>query len=109
MNLHNLKTWPQYFDAIEQGRKTLEIRKNDRGFAVGDILRLLEYYPAQDKYTGNEAYVLVTDILHGAPKGARGYFGVADGYCAMSIRVIQVSREVKQIINARHAMHEVAQ
>lgn len=42
MNKHYLKTVQPYFDAIDQGLKTFEIRKNDRDFKVGDILVLLE-------------------------------------------------------------------
>lgn len=45
MTTHDLKTWPAYFAAVERGHKTFEIRENDRGFAVGDILLLREWVP----------------------------------------------------------------
>ena len=33
---HDLKTWPEFFDAILDGRKTFEVRDTrDRDFAVG--------------------------------------------------------------------------
>jgi len=53
--IHELKTWPDYFKRIEDGSKTFEIRRNDRGFQAGDTLRLREYDPAADHYTGREA------------------------------------------------------
>ena len=35
---HELKIWPEFFDAVERGDKTAEIRVNNRPFAVGDRL-----------------------------------------------------------------------
>lgn len=59
---HDLKAWPEYFVAVSDGRKTFEIRKNDRGFKVGDILMLREYIPSSDEYTGCYILVKVTYI-----------------------------------------------
>jgi Domain of unknown function (DUF3850) len=38
---HTLKTLPDYWDAIDRGEKTFEVRRDDRGFQKGDVLRLL--------------------------------------------------------------------
>ncbi|EAK9780846.1 ASCH/PUA domain-containing protein [Listeria monocytogenes] len=40
---HELKILSEYFWDIAEGRKTFEIRKNDRDFQVGDTLILLEW------------------------------------------------------------------
>lgn len=36
MTTHRLKIHEQYADAVLNGTKTFEIRKNDRGYEVGD-------------------------------------------------------------------------
>ena len=38
--LHELKISPEYYDAVVNGIKPFEIRKNDRNYSVGDALRL---------------------------------------------------------------------
>jgi len=47
---HELKTWPQYFQAVKEGRKTFEWRKNNRGFQSGDTVNLREYDPKKREY-----------------------------------------------------------
>ena len=47
---HDLKIKPEYFTAIADGRKTFEVRYNDRGFHVNDTLRLMEH--TGEEYTG---------------------------------------------------------
>lgn len=49
---HYLKILPQYYMDVESGRKTFEIRFNDRGYKVGDILHLQEFCGGE--YTGRE-------------------------------------------------------
>ncbi|AKG88281.1 DUF3850 domain-containing protein [Listeria monocytogenes] len=61
---HELKIAPEYFEAVTEGRKTFEIRKNDRNFEVGDTLVLQEF--DNGEYTGREYWedvVYITDYL----------------------------------------------
>ena len=62
MKIHALKTWPEYFEAVAGGEKTFEIRKDDRGFKVGDVLELREYRITEDRYTGRSLWRRVTYI-----------------------------------------------
>jgi hypothetical protein len=64
---HELKTWPEFFDALLSGAKTFEYRRDDRGFRVGDVLCLREWDPQTQDYSGREmrrsvTYLLQTDI-----------------------------------------------
>jgi hypothetical protein len=81
---HELKTWPGPFQAIVDGTKTFEFRRDDRGFEVGDILDLVEWDP-HTKYAVGPEYrrlrVVVTYVL------AAG-FGVPPGFVVMSIAKI---------------------
>ncbi|MBM7715341.1 hypothetical protein JOC94_002328 [Bacillus thermophilus] len=52
--LHELKILPGYFEEVEKGIKTFEIRKNDRDYQVSDFLLLKEFDPKTKTYTGKE-------------------------------------------------------
>lgn len=43
MNVHNLKIRPNYFKDVIAEVKKIEIRFNDRGFEVGDLIVLEEF------------------------------------------------------------------
>lgn len=102
MTCHELKISPVYFDAVSNGVKDFEIRKNDRDFKVGDTLRLKEYdrdmvsvrlnedcsvSSVTGGYTGRACDAAVTFILtfEDFPQG------IKEGYCIMGIRTAGVS------------------
>lgn len=81
--IHELKTWPQYYNQIRIGAKRFELRRDDRGgFHVGDLLILREWQPEGEHYTGYVTVAVVTyvltDIEHLAP-----------GYAALGIAVME--------------------
>lgn len=63
MKVHYLKTIQPYFEEIWMCRKTFELRKNDRGFEVGDVVVLMEYERAKNQYSGNQIIGVITYIL----------------------------------------------
>lgn len=79
MTTHFLKTWLPFFARVRNGSKRYELRKDDRGYAVGDHLILLEFDPRTETYSGRQLEVLVTDVLRNAE------FGLMPGYCILSI------------------------
>jgi hypothetical protein len=76
MTQHELKTINPHFQDQFNGRKTFEIRRDDRGFQVGDTLKLLEYEMFTNTYSGRWVTVFVTHILS-------GYQSVEDGLVVM--------------------------
>ena len=77
--VHELKILPVYFDKVRFGEKRFEIRKDDREYKVGDILRLKEWDVGY--YTGEEIDVAVRYILHDYEFPD----GIKPGYCIMAI------------------------
>ena len=43
--IHELKTYPKYFQETIEGNKPFEIRKDDRDFHVGDVLKMKKAHP----------------------------------------------------------------
>lgn len=82
---HILKTHPQYFNDILSGKKNFELRKDDRGFQVGDTLKLEEFDPEPNKgkgaYLGRSILVVVTYKLTGINFG----YGLHEDFCILGI------------------------
>ena len=78
-NIHELKTWKEYFEEVFMGRKTFEVRKNDRNFQKGDILILKEWDNENQEYTGRQMARGISYILNG------GQFGVENGFVVIAL------------------------
>lgn len=76
---HYLKTWPEFFRAVKDERKTFEVRKNDRDFREGDTLVLEEYDPQTGLYSHDQVTRYVTYVLKG------GHFGIAEGFAVLGL------------------------
>ena len=81
--LHELKINKPFADAVLDGRKTFEVRKNDRGFNAGDLVRfeVVEHgvattFRCEDHQLNGEMY-RIGYVLSG--------WGLEDGYVAFSI------------------------
>jgi len=83
MKTHVLKTHPEYFQAIADGVKTFEVRKNDRDFKVDDVLQITEYDPTTDSFSGRIRHLKVTYILDNSN------FGVQPGFVVMAVMPIR--------------------
>lgn len=85
--VHELKTWHEPFDAVWEGKKFHELRKNDRGFTTNDLLILREYHAPLQRYSGRTIFAVPTYITR------VGAFGLPDDMVVMSIRVIAKNKD----------------
>ena len=74
---HFLKTWPQYFRAVRDGRKPFELRRDDRDFQSGDTVHLEEWDPDANRQTGE---FLTRHIGYLARGGV-----IPAGYCVFAL------------------------
>ena len=76
---HSLKIQKTYFESVLNDTKTFELRKNDRGYGVGDKL-ILNEFDESGRYTGRKITVVVTYILNGP------VYGLPSGCCIMAVK-----------------------
>ena len=81
--IHELKILPIYFEEVKDGRKSFEVRKNDRNFKVGDMLALNEYDADKKEYTGNSCLVYVDYILKDEEYCKNGFVIMAIKPCSV--------------------------
>ena len=87
---HSLATLETYWDAVESGVKTFEVRRDDRGFQRGDVL-LLRKLRRHGDYI-NDAGLVTSHAEFAATLRARvswiltgGQLGIEPGYVVMSL------------------------
>lgn len=78
ITLHELKIQSAHFNDVLAGRKTAEVRFNDRDYQVGDCLNLQEI-DEDEALTGQELNAEISHVLHG------GQFGITKGWCVLSL------------------------
>lgn len=76
---HRLKIKPEYFEAVTRGEKNFELRKDDRNYQVGDLVKLLEW--DGEKYTGRESRrIPIRYVLRNCEE-----YGLKEGYCILGL------------------------
>lgn len=91
--VHELKTWPAPFSSVWDGSKKYEIRVDDRGYAVGDFLRLREYDPRGSSYRGRFSdRAVLARVTYMTPGGQ---WGLPANVCVLSIDVVGRLTEYK--------------
>lgn len=73
---HRLKLAKMFFNAVDTGKKSFELQKNDRNYQIGDILELHEMSDGEE--TGRVTEKQVIYILE-------GFKGLEEGYCILGL------------------------
>lgn len=90
--IHVRKVLPEYFNALQEGTKRFELRREDPDaprFAVGDYLALNEYDPGrhaalEDLYTGRCLLFEIGYVL-------RNYDGLEEDYVILGLKTTPLS------------------
>lgn len=77
--LHEIKIAASYYEDVVSGKKSFELRKNDRAYREGDGLRMLEF--KDGKHTGRLIDAVIIYMLE-------EYTGLEEGYCILGIKVL---------------------
>jgi len=105
-NIHELKTWPKFFDAILDGSKTFEVRRNDRGFKIGERLRLREWSPETETYSERVIIAEITYVL-GLAEFLLGRSASEDDYVVLGIRKIEKGVDTRALMRGLRELHEL--
>jgi len=98
LRIHDVKSWPQYFQPVLLGKKVWEYRINDRDYHVGDLILMKEWVPEEDLspitnrnyFTGKWVLADITSVHGGLP-------GMKEGYCILNIFVREVGTNITEI------------
>lgn len=72
-----VKCLPEYYEAVQSGVKSWELRFDDRNYDVGDLLILREW--KDGVYTGRRLTTKITYIL-------KDFAGLKDGWAILSVK-----------------------
>lgn len=93
MKLHELKILHEYLVDVDLGKKTFELRKNDRDYQVGDLIRFIDI--REDDSIANKNQIepnidentlyRITYVLKDVEK-----YGLDKDYCILAIKKLNI-------------------
>lgn len=108
--VHRLKIKPEFYQAVFDGSKNFEVRKNDRDFHVGDTIVLCEYDPFKyrgmggagiDGFSGREITETITYILDDETYCKEGF--VVIGFAQPErVQIVNVTQNANQCYYIDH-------
>lgn len=90
MKTHEVKSWPEHFEAIKSGVKTFDLRRNDRDYHVADVLHIKEWNPdiVANKVaglTGRGIIKKITYVMQGVSDKPAPLRGLYADYCILGL------------------------
>jgi len=86
MTIHRVKSWSHFFDAIVNGDKLHDLRKNDRDYKVGDTIVLRRYDMKNGRFTGEECERKISYITNNQFPCAYSSAVLPHDYCILSLK-----------------------
>ena len=102
MKLHELKIQHKYLIDITIGKKTFELRKNDRDYKVGDLIRFIDIWEDNEAtksaikeahlepYINNNTLYRITYVLKNVEK-----YGLDKDYCILAIKKLDIKEVIE--------------
>lgn len=90
--VHELKIKENYYYAVKFGRKTFELRKDDRDYQEGELIRfhVISNWDGKERFVAREFYEVTYKLWD-----CRQY-GLEDGYCILGIKRFKRSRKLRK-------------
>lgn len=90
MKLHELKIRHDYLIDVTLGTKTFELRKNDRDYQEGDLIRFIDIREDNTKndvepYIDENTLYRITYVLKNVEK-----YGLDKDYCILAIKKLEI-------------------
>lgn len=86
MNTHKVKSWPDLFASLISGDRQFDLRRNDRGYKVGDLIVFQEYDDRKRVFTGMELSRRITYVMDGVGVGSiEPLRGLQHGFVILSL------------------------
>lgn len=82
MKLHHIRLESQFVEDVRSGKKTFDIRENDRGYYVGDLIKFCDG-------EGKELELPLYKITYLITK--KEFYVIPDKWCVFSIEVFKGS------------------
>lgn len=99
MKTHELKVITRFWPSVVDGTKPFEVRRNDRGFTVGDLVKLCEYDATGIGFTGNHLVRKIGFILY--PEDMAD-ISIKPGYVVLGLVEPQLEK-MKRLVSERIA------
>jgi hypothetical protein len=92
--VHEVKTWPVWFNSFLLGSMNFDLRLNDRGYRVGDVIWMREYDPTlpgpdENRYTGREFKRRIVSVFT-AEDAKRFDGGLMPGWVILGLSIADV-------------------
>lgn len=87
--IHEIKLREDFCTPVLKGKKTFEVRKNDRDYRVGDYIRFkpIDFYLFSTYHKIQLELFEITYVL-----GHRDFAGIGEGYVVLAIKKVSEKR-----------------